>query len=49
MHEHRRIQILGSEEEKRQIKSQYKGEVDFQTSLKDSRLKDESRRDTLET
>ena len=40
---------MGSEEEKRQLKAQYKNEVDFQNHLKQERQKEENRRDTLET
>lgn len=40
---------MGSKEEKKQIKDQYKNECDFFMSLKDSRLKDEERRDRMQT
>lgn len=49
MTEHRRIQILGSEEEKKQVKSAYKNECDFQMNLRNMRAKEEQRRDVLET
>jgi hypothetical protein len=49
IHEHRRIQILGSPQEKRQLAGEYRNEVDFQLHLKNSRHSEEQKRDTYET
>lgn len=40
---------MGTKEEQKQVKGEYKNEIDFQLHLKDSRLQNEKRRDNIET
>lgn len=41
--------IVGSKEEQKQLKGEYKNEIDFQLHLKNSRFEQEQRRDNIQT
>ena len=49
IHEHRRIQMFGSKEEQKSLKSSYKGECDMQVQLQKNKAADQHRRDWMET
>ena len=49
IHEHRRIQNFGSKDEQKKLARRYNNECNFQLDMKQSRLKEEVKRDTFET